>query len=106
MRRPPAPLPDAGFSARVLAALPPPANARPALSRTAVCVAGAAIGTLIALVGVMSPGSWTVNWAVVQTTLDPLQTQLLDPTVVTALTVAAASMLYAFRSGARRLLVR
>lgn len=97
LRQPATSLPDDGFSARVVAALPPPAPARVRRSRTATCAVGAAIGTVIAIAGFGSSDSWVLNWIPMRTAFEPLLAPLSDPVVLSALTVAGLSVLYAFR---------
>ncbi len=90
------PLPDDGFSHRVLAALPPPARRRANRLRLVLCLAGALAG--VALVLQHSPDFPDIFHRLEQ--LDPVlnqaTSQLADPAFAIALGVTAASLLFVF----------
>lgn len=83
-----APLPDAGFSARVLTALPP-RRAPFAWRRTLLCVAGAAVGAVLAR---SRSGSWPTLRVVTEPLRDAAQTVsavFADPWVGASLAIIA-----------------
>jgi hypothetical protein len=88
-------LDDAGFTARVTAALPTKTAAMPAWSRPAFCAAGALAGVLIVLTKFMNNG----HRLELSQQLDTAFEQLRNPWFGVAIAVAAVSILYA---GARR----
>jgi hypothetical protein len=100
LRQPTAPLPDDGFSQRVLAALPPsapatvsvfvPAPARLNWRRLAVCTTGAIIGGIVAYSG-------KASFVLPSAALDSTVTALGDPTTLAALAITVAAVLYALR---------
>jgi len=94
------PLPDAGFSRRVLAALPP---ARRRFSRTRFCLAGLAAGLVVALAGLAWGG--VPSLATLDSELTESTGRLLTSPALGALGVAAISVWYAL-CGGRRLLPR
>ncbi len=104
LREPAAALPDAGFSLRVLAALPPPVPVARAWSHTTLCALAAFFGTLLALAGVALWGDWNSTWAPVQATFSALNASLGDPVVFVAIALAVGSVAYALRLTPRRLL--
>jgi hypothetical protein len=108
LRQPSTPLADAGFSARVMAALPPPAvPQQTGFSRRVACILGGIIGTGITLYGIGWHASWTVgSWTPPATDWDTQARQLLDPVVLGALALAGASVLYAFRERVRQRLIQ
>ena len=105
LRRAAPPLPDDGFSARVLAALPAPEAAAALWRRIAFCLAGAAAGYGFAL--------WRgAAWPDLQLELEQFATALVnatstlaDPLLGAALVVTALSLLFAFQSELRERLL-
>jgi hypothetical protein len=102
LRQPTAPLPDDGFSNRVLAALPPPTPARARWLRPAFCVAGAIVGAIVG----RTSDSGIETWAQIQTALEPLRGALSDPAMLAAVTIAIVAALYALRPNALSRLIR
>ena len=98
---PAAPLPDDGFTPRVLAALPPSTAAHGVRRRMLCVTAGAIAGTVVAFsLGGDDPGHWPDVVQNLNAALQPLSgvlPQLLKLPAVCALTVAFASVLFAFR---------
>jgi len=103
LRTRPAALRDDGFSARVLAALPPPAPTRPRAlwPRVVICTAGAIVGGVVAW-------SQVDSWDLLQTGTTQFfsgalnsASALLDPALGTivgiGLLVTAGSLVFAFR---------
>ena len=95
-------LPDEGFSARVMASLPPPAAASRPVRRWLVCSVGAVGGLLYALVRTPSWPEVTGGLARVINSLDTPMALFVDPTVAIMAFVTALSLLYAFNVGAFR----
>lgn len=96
-------LPDDGFSARVLAALPPPTRVPTRRSRVSWCVAAAGLGTFVALAGAAPWADLRESWSPVLSALAPVSASFSDPDVLAALVVALASVIYALRPlGGRR----
>jgi hypothetical protein len=93
-----APLPDAGFSPRVVAALPRPRRHRRALS----CLTGLAAGLAVAIVGVAAGGAPDLTLPESVMTRD--MGELLSSPALGALGLAAVSVWYALRGGLRRAL--
>lgn len=100
------PLPDAGFSLRVLQALPARETAAAGAVTSALpgpfprfilCRIAAAIGTIVALATSGFGAAWSANWHDVQIAFAPVIAQFSEPLVLTSLAVAAASTIYAFR---------
>ena len=90
------PLPDDGFSARVVAALPAPAP-RPR-QRAWLCVASAAIGFAVAAAnGAFLPGSLAALPQWEQTAIQ-FGALLTDPMLLLALGTSGLSALYALKS--------
>lgn len=91
LRTPAPPLPDDGFSTRVLAALPSPVRHAPRFARPAVarwCGAVAILGTLTAI-------SLAAPWSEFQTAFAPVTNSLTEPAVIISLIVALGSTGYA-----------
>ena len=88
------PLPDNGFSARVVAALP----ARRQNRRAWLCAAGTVLGVAVAALG----GAFSTDWSSVlpnwPSTGADMGRILFDPMLLCALVVAALSSLYALKS--------
>lgn len=108
LRRSAAPLPDDGFSLRVMAALPPrppaaaPPTPAPDRARMMVFLTGGVCGAIVALGGMaLKQGSG----AVLTDSLRGLRESLVvlaDPRFALALGVALSSLLYVFRPAADR----
>jgi len=95
------PLPDGGFSQRVLATLPRPSHRREA-RHSWLCLVGVVLGGALALAGVLGSGS-----AVADELFVSLNSPLATPPAVIAFAVAAGSLWFAFRDRVRlRLLPR
>jgi len=95
------PLPDGGFSRRVLATLPRPARRHQA-RRSWLCLAGVMLGGAIALAGVLGSGDAAADDLFVS-----LNHPLATPPALNALALALCSVWYAFRHRVRvRLLPR
>jgi hypothetical protein len=98
------PLPDNGFSQRVLASLPPPASRAAGWRRLIFCIAGAAAGVVVPLLtdfGQPDPAISRVDLGrISQQALQPLA----DSNVLLAATVTGLCLLYVF--GLPRLLSR
>lgn len=91
------PLPDNGFSNRVLVALPRPEPARShRVGRSWLVLASVVIGSILALAGVLSSGH-----AVTDALFVSLNNPLAAPPALVALVVAAGSVWYAFRDRLR-----
>jgi hypothetical protein len=105
LRRQTAPLPDGGFSARVMAALPVASTPSRAYSpRIWIYLAGALAGSGFAF---WRAGSWGEIRAETIQAVSRLGAPLAtfnDPTFILALAVAAFSLLVAFRTEVRRML--
>jgi len=100
LRRASPALPDNGFSARVLAALPPEAEATP-WRRIAFCVAGAAAGCGFALWQGVSWPELQADAAQFSAKLANAGSALDNPMFGAALVVTALSLLVAFRTELR-----
>jgi len=97
------PLTDAGFTSRVLAALPPSAAVRSNVRRRVFCLAGALAG--LALTGLLG-GDWSrtpENIALVVQPFTLALDQLSNPPTAWALALAAFSVVYALRRTLRPL---
>ncbi|MCX6954018.1 MAG: hypothetical protein NTV51_17860 [Verrucomicrobia bacterium] len=97
LRAPASALPDDGFSARVLAALPPPDRASH-VARASVaqwCGFLAALATLAALTA-------AAPWMELQTAFAPVSVSFTDPGVLAALVVALGSTVYALWPALRK----
>lgn len=103
------PLPDEGFSRRVLAALPPPRCASaPVWSRPVACTIGLLAGVSFAWQRIETAGGFSPGGGQWRRTLEEALWKFdtpMAPTTQTALTialaVAAVSMAYAFYTGRR-----
>lgn len=84
-----APLADGGFSARVLAALPPRENRRLAWGRTAVLMAATLAGFAVALA---QGGHWIDLPTQLEQAVAAVSDQLADPQISLALAITAASL--------------
>jgi len=95
------PLPDDGFTSRVVGALPAPV-ARRSTRRLWVCVAGALVGVTVAAVKITTTTDfmWRVP-ALAPEAVQSLQ-QLADPRLLVVLAVTVASLLFVFWSDLRR----
>ena len=97
-----APLPDDGFSRRVLAALPAPAH-RAAIQRRLFCLAGALTGAVVALGGALGSGTFPVDPAALEAEISAGFARLADPAVAWALGITALSWCFVFRPRMRLL---
>ena len=79
-----APMPDDGFSRRVLSALPPPAAATRAWLRPALVLGSAALGSALAVL--LAPGGFPL----LQGFADLVQMRGFTPAAVTGLALAGA----------------
>ncbi len=95
-----APLPDDGFSARVVAALPV-ANTR-SHHRVWLCAVGAATGVAFAAANGAFWPDWSAAIPQWEHALVPLAQLLSDPMLLLALVVAGISVLYALKPGTVR----
>jgi hypothetical protein len=102
LREPAPAVPDDGFSARVLTALPPPVGTPLPWTRVAICTGLAVTLTMVALILAGPVDAWAASWSLVESALAPVAAQLLDPKVLIALAVATASVSYAFWSSSGR----
>ena len=95
-----APLADAGFTARVLAALPPPAPKphRFPSRRTIVCTLGALIGFGLALArsGLPRTSDFTAFSYLLQSSVVCTAASLSDPTVLTLGGLTLATLVFAY----------
>jgi hypothetical protein len=90
------PLPDAGFSNRVLTALPRSFQRR--VQRSVGCIAAVILGSALALAGVLGAGHGVTDDLFVS-----LNNPLAAPPALVAFVVAAGSVWFAFRHRVRRL---
>lgn len=100
LRAPARPLPDDGFSSRVLTALPP--IRRRFFQKTLVCAGGALAGVVCASLQGVTWGDWQ---SVPQQTLSIMLSaipRLTDPRFALALVATFLSLLFAFRHELRR----
>jgi hypothetical protein len=97
-----APLPDDGFSARVLAALPPPATPRKSRRRFALCLAGALAGFGWAWVKGVDTTGFSAGVDRLDQNIIALVIQLLDPRLGLALVITGFSLLAAHERLVRR----
>lgn len=89
------PLPDDGFTRRVLASLPPPARAGMP-RRAAFCLAGTVAGLVLPwLTGTRLPDV-AANAVELRRLAQPALRQLADPNLILALIVTGACLLYVF----------
>ncbi|HWL14214.1 MAG TPA: hypothetical protein VNR00_01335 [Opitutus sp.] len=105
LRQPLAPLPDDGFTARVLATLPPP----PSRTRAGVCLAAASVGVSLALVRIAAHGGWAAfpdaiddRWTALQSAWAASLAPLPPGDLAIAAVVTAVSLGYAFRGRLRQ----
>jgi len=96
------PLPDDGFTQRVLTALPSPASKHSA-QRTWVCVGGALVGIAVATFGALSSGSLPASLPVFEDTILTALSQLSVPAFGLALGITILSLWFAFRDRLRLL---
>ncbi len=102
LRRSATTLPDDGFSARVLAALPPPSQlAAPSDARWHVALAGGLAGTVFALGGVFLRPNLGTNLADSLVALGQSMSILADPMCLLAFGITALSLFYVFRPAPR-----
>jgi hypothetical protein len=96
------PLPDDGFTQRVLAVLPPPTR-RQSAQRLWFCLGGALAGIVVAAVGAFYPGNRPVDLPAIEDTLMAALTQLSGPGFGLALGITILSLWFAFRDRLRLL---
>jgi hypothetical protein len=105
MRQSPPPLPDDGFSQRVLAALPHPrSSASYASQRTLIVVAGGLLGAGVAWRQLATANDLSGTAVRIQNSVEEIRsafvqsgTSLSEPTLSLAITVTVFSLLFAFR---------
>lgn len=95
------PLPDDGFTPRVLTALPPPASHTLTL-RTRICLAGALAGAAMAAWAVLSGGNPLDRLPALDAALIESLSQLGSPGAGLAVATTAASLLFAYWRDLRR----
>jgi hypothetical protein len=92
------PLPDAGFSQRVLSALPPPSDRRRTASlRRSLCLSGAVAGALIAGLGGLALDELPVRLGAIGSALAEVPVRLATPASAFALALTAVSLAYVYR---------
>ncbi len=91
-----APLPDDGFSRRVLTALPPPARRPRASARLWVILLGAAAGTGLAAFKSFTTASVEFGWSALGPETTATLAQLTDPQLHVALGVTVLALAFAF----------
>ena len=101
-----APLPDDGFSARVLAALPAPRSSRTPMLRAVAILIGAAAGLASSWQPLVALASHPPELELVRHSLAQLGGSLSDPHLLLGMALVATSMLYAFMTSARDRLSR
>lgn len=97
------PLPDDGFSVRVLAALPAPSSSRTPVLRASAILAGAMAGLAFAWRPIAALWSSPPEVEPLRRLLAQLSGPLSDPHLLLAIALAAASLLYAFMDSRHRL---
>lgn len=95
------PLPDDGFTSRVVATLPVPA-ARRFTQRTWFCVTGALVGLAVAALKIAAAPDFAVSVPAIAPDAALAMEQLADPRLLVAVAVTAASLMFAFRPKRRR----
>jgi hypothetical protein len=97
LRQPRAPLPDNGFSRRVMSALPTPAATRQTASRRGVVITAATVaGLVLAIARIGSVSTLEHEWSSLESTFVQAASALNQTPTLVALAVAAASLLYTF----------
>jgi|GEM_PF-1943265 len=96
-----APLPDDGFSARVVAALPPPTWSR-RLTRQRLCLAGLSAGAAVAVAGVLFSEGPAAARPALGTSLAEISTLFATPAAALACGATVVSLWFAFRSHGSR----
>ena len=96
------PLPDDGFTQRVLTALPATAR-QPSAQRFWFCAGGAVIGVIVAALGALNSGSRTASLMALQDSILATLAQLSVPAFGLALGITAVSLWFAFHDRLRLL---
>ena len=96
------PLPDDGFTQRVLTALPSPTR-RPSAQRLWFCLGGALVGIAVAGLGAGHSGSLTASLPVLEESILSVLAKLSVPAFGLALGITAVSLWFAFRDRPRLL---
>lgn len=89
------PLPDGGFTQRVLATLPPPARHQ-STRRLWFCGGGALVGIVVAVIGTLSASNLTASLPALEDTILAALTQLSVPAFGLALSITLGSLWLAF----------
>jgi hypothetical protein len=97
-----APLPDDGFTSRVLATLPAPV-ARQSVQRAWFCIAGALVGLVVAALKIASAPDFALIVPAISPDAARGLEQLADPRLLVAVAVTAASLAFALRPRRRGL---
>lgn len=92
------PLDDGGFSQRVVAALPEPAENTLFWRRFRFCLIGSAMGSVCAIWSIISGVDAASSASLLGTDLLTAATRLAEPPLALALAVALGSLLYVFGS--------
>jgi hypothetical protein len=98
----PPPLPDEGFTLRVLTALPPPAREQSA-QRGWFCVGGALLGLAVAALGVLRTGGRPADLPALDDSILAALAQLSVPAFGLALGITLGSLWFAFSDRLRLL---
>ena len=96
-----APLPDDGFSRRVLAALPP--GQRTDVKRRGFCLSGAVLGVAVALGGLLTQPNIPHDLSALEPDFRNALIQLADPAVGLAFGITVISLWFVFRPRLRLL---
>lgn len=96
------PLPDHGFTQRVLVSLPTPVSRR-STQRLWFCLAGALAGITVAALKITTTTDFTTGLSAITPEAVRSLEQLADPKLLVALAVTAASLIFVFWSDVRRL---
>ena len=91
-----APLPDDGFSTRVLAALPPAARSMKPALRPWLCAAGAIVGCVLAASSGLTAPAAVDQVAALASALQTALTPLADPSFGLALVVTGVSLAFVY----------
>lgn len=96
------PLPDDGFTQRVLAVLPPPAR-RQSTHRMWFCAGGALVGIIVAALGALRSDRLSDSLPALEDTIMAALAQLSVPACGLALGITLLSLWFAFRDRLRLL---
>lgn len=96
------PLPDNGFTSRVVATLPV-TTAQRSTQRMWFCVAGALVGLAVAALKIFTAPDLAISVPTITPDAARAMEQLADPKLLVAVAVTAASLAFAFRPKRRRL---